>query len=195
MYCMRNALLQMSYPTRVVLLCELLSPLTKSDTKSKRSVQQSQRRALKKPAEWGALIHEVLIRLYERRTFHADSEYDQATLVACEQIAQSIERFAGAARRPGSGNSCFHRHSDVAEPSGRRRACTFAGPAGHRNGRLVGVALGRRPGRDRDEHERWHWCQDPLDRMCSCRTLFDRYWDWMTTRDGTLAMPMPYTSC
>lgn len=77
-------------PKAIELICELLKPLAgRQSPKSKK-----QKPTLKKPAAWGELIHEVLMQLYDRRQLNLDKEHDRATLKACEQINQSVERFA-----------------------------------------------------------------------------------------------------
>lgn len=77
-------------PKSVELVCELLLPLTDLRTKQKKK----QQRKLKKPANWGQSIHDVLMQLYERRQLNVHDDHDRTTLQACEQIVLSMERFA-----------------------------------------------------------------------------------------------------
>ena len=78
-----------SVPKSVEMICELLEPLT-----GKQSSRGKKKATLKKPAKWGELIHDVLMLLYDSRSMNLDKESDRATLKACEQINQSVERFA-----------------------------------------------------------------------------------------------------
>jgi len=76
-------------PKSVEMICDLLKPLTGSQ-----SPKRNRKVTLKKPAAWGDLIHDVLMLLYDCRQLNLDEEHDRATLKACEQINQSVERFA-----------------------------------------------------------------------------------------------------